>query len=347
MSERMRIGIDARKITDYGIGTYIRGLLRGLVDLGGDDEYVAFAPAGAEVPAGIEHVVVDAPHYSLRELFVIGRAARRAGVELLHAPHYVVPFTSLPLVVTIHDLIHLHQPMRNPFAPLYARAMLRRAIRNARCVLTVSDAVKRELETELGAREVIVTPNGIATIEPRTDADGSTFLYVGNDKPHKNVETLVAAFALVRGQHPDLTLTLAGASFERFHSIDGVVTPGFVSDDELANLYRTALTLVMPSREEGFGLPAAEAMAHGTPVITSNAAALVEITGDAALHVDANDPRALATAMLRVANDRELRETLASRGIDRAQLFTWSRCAELTRSAYRTTLRRGTSWNVG
>jgi len=347
MSERMRIGIDARKIADYGIGTYIRGLLRGLVGLGGDDEYVAFAPAGAEVPARIEHVAVDAPHYSIRELIVIGRAAKRAGVELLHAPHYVVPFTSLPLVVTIHDLIHLHQPMRNPLAPLYARTMLRRAVRNARCVLTVSDAVKRELETELGAREVIVTPNGIDAIEPRTDGDGTTFLYVGNDKPHKNVEALVAAFVLVRGQRPDLTLTLAGASFERFRSIDGVVTPGFVGDDELVRLYRSALALVMPSHEEGFGLPAAEAMAHGTAVITSQAAALVEITGDAALHVDANDPRALADAMLRVADDRELRETLGMSGIDRAQLFTWSRCAELTRSAYRTALRRGTSWNVG
>lgn len=347
MSDRMRIGIDARKIADYGIGTYIRGLLGALAGLGGDDEWVAFAPPDAQVPAGIEHVSVDAPHYSLRELVVIGRAAKRAGVELLHAPHYVVPFTSLPLVVTIHDLIHLHQPMRNPLAPLYARAMLRRAVKSARCVLTVSDAVKRELETELGAREVIVTPNGVDPVEPRTDVDGTTFLYVGNDKPHKNVEALVAAFALARAGRSGLTLTLVGAPFERFRSVEGIVVPGFVSDGELARLYRSALALVMPSREEGFGLPAAEAMAHGTPVITSTAAALIEITGDAAMHVDANDARALAAAMLRIADDGELRAALGAKGVERARFFTWSRCAERTRSAYRTALRRGTSWNVG
>lgn len=347
MSDRMRIGIDARKIADYGIGTYIRGLLRGLVELGGDEQYVAFAPAAAELPPGIEHVIVDAPHYSLRELFILGRAAKRAGVELLHAPHYVVPFTSLPLVVTIHDLIHLHQPQRNPLAPIYARAMLRRAVKNSRCVLTVSESVKRELETELGAREVIVTPNGIDPVAPRSETGGTTFLSVGNDKLHKNVEALVEAFRLVHAKRQDLTLTLVGATFERFRSTEGVVTPGFVSDDDLARLYRTALALVTPSREEGFGLPAAEAMAYGTPVITSAAAALVEITGDAALHVDANDPRALADAMLRMANDHELRETLAARGVERARFFSWNRCAELTRSAYRTALRRGTSWNVG
>src|SRR5687768_714094 len=99
----MRVGIDARKIADFGIGTYIRGLLRGLVELGSGDEYVAFAPEGAPVPRGIEHVVLDSPHYSVRELIVVGRAADRARLDVFHAPHYVVPFTKAPLVVTIHD----------------------------------------------------------------------------------------------------------------------------------------------------------------------------------------------------------------------------------------------------
>src|SRR5688572_33011910 len=110
----MRVGIDARKIADFGIGTYIRGLLRGLVDLDRDDEYVAFAPAGTRLPAGVRHHVVDAPHYSMRELFAVGRAANQERLDVFHAPHYVVPVTRTPLVVTIHDLIHLHQPLRNP-----------------------------------------------------------------------------------------------------------------------------------------------------------------------------------------------------------------------------------------
>ena len=161
----MRVGIDARKIADFGIGTYIRGLLGGLVALGTGDEYIAFAPAGAAIPPAVanivEHIVLDAPHYSVRELITLGRAANRARLDVFHAPHYVVPFTRVPLVVTIHDLIHLHQPMRNPLAPLYARAMIRRAIQHARCVLTVTETVKTQLETELGAKNVIVTPNGV------------------------------------------------------------------------------------------------------------------------------------------------------------------------------------------
>jgi glycosyltransferase involved in cell wall biosynthesis len=325
----MRVGIDARKIADFGIGTYIRGLLGGLLELNADDEYVAFAPASAPIPASVEHVVIDAPHYSIRELLIVGRAADRARLDVFHAPHYVVPFTRVPLVVTIHDLIHLHQPMRNPLAPVYAQAMLRRAVRKARVVLTVSEAVKRDLESELGARDVIVTPNGApASSRPDRGLPAGPFLYVGNDKPHKNVETLVAALAHV----PDATLILAGAPFARFANRERVVVKGFV--DDLAPLYDSAIALVMPSDEEGFGLPALEAMARGTPVITSNAAALVEVTGDAALHVDARDARALADAMLRVTNDAPLRDSMRARGLERARAFTWKRCAELTRMAY-------------
>lgn len=327
----MRVGIDARKIADFGIGTYIRGLLGGLLELGSGDEYVAFAPAGAPIPSGVGHVVIDAPHYSVRELLVVGRAADRARLDVFHAPHYVVPFTRVPLVVTIHDLIHLHQPMRNPLAPLYARTMIRRAIHRSRRVLTVTNAVKTQLEQELGATNVIVTPNGVDPLRgaPR-NSEEPFFLYVGNDKPHKNVDALVAAFASV----PDARLMLVGGSFDRFRGRERIELRGLVSDDELSSLYRGALALVMPSLEEGFGLPALEAMAYGTAVIASRDAALMEVTGDAALHIDARDVRMLADAMLRVARDGELRALLGANGISRAQLFTWKQCAEWTRDAY-------------
>jgi len=331
----MRVGIDARKIADFGIGTYIRGLLGGLVELGAGDEYVAFAPAGAPIPSGVEHVVIDAPHYSVRELLVVGRAADRARLDVFHAPHYVVPFTRVPLVVTIHDLIHLHQPMRNPLAPLYARTMIRRAIHRSRSVFTVTNAVKAQLEQELGAKNVLVTPNGVTPLRgtPR-NSEEPFFLYVGNDKPHKNVDALVAAYASV----PDARLILVGGSFDRFRGRERIEVRGFVSDDELSSLYRGALALVMPSLEEGFGLPALEAMAHGTAVIASRDAALMEVTGDAALHIDARDVSMLADAMLRVARDGELRAQLGANGIERARLFTWKRCAERTRDAYLATL---------
>lgn len=334
----MRVAMDARKIADFGIGTYIRGLLRGIAQLQRSDiEVIAFAPRGANVPEGIAHFELDAPHYSLRELFLLGRAAKRANADVFHAPHYVTPITSLPLVVTIHDLIHLHQPQRNPLAPFYARTMIRRAMNNAARVLTVSHAVEEDLIAfGCDPRKLRVTYNGVEappTASHQAPA-ANQFLAIANDKPHKNIETLVAAFALVRDELPAATLTLVGAAFTRFTQREGIDARGFVGDDELQALYRGSTALIMPSLEEGFGLPAAEAMAHGCAVITSNARALVEITGDAALHVDARDARALADAMLRIARDASLRERLSSRGLVRARDFSWTRCAEKTIEAW-------------
>lgn len=338
----MRIGIDARKIADFGIGTYIRGLLQALVDAGGDS-YVAFAPERVAhlLPAGVEHVPVDAPNYSIREIVVLGRAVDRAGIDLFHAPHYVTPFTRVPFVVTVHDLIHLRHP--NPLARMYARQMIGRAVRRGWRVLTVSEAVKREIVATFGCPQdhVVVTPNGVgAPFEAHGQAaEGRYFLYVGNDKPHKNVDVLVDALAQINGQINDASLVLTGASFERFRTRAGVIVTGFVGDDKLAALYRGAMALVMPSREEGFGLPALEAMACGCAVITSFAPALVEITGDAALHAEP-DADALRDVMRLIASDDALRRTLASRGIERAKHFTWTRCAELTSGVYRASLTR-------
>jgi len=334
----MRIGIDARKIADFGIGTYIRGLLHALAVDGGDT-YVAFAPQRVAhlLPAGVEHVIIDAPHYSIRELLILGHSIDRANLDLFHAPHYVVPFTKVPFVVTVHDLIHLRNP--NPLARMYARQMIGRAVRRSRRVLTVSETVKREIVATFGCADdhVIVTPNGVdERFSPQGSvAEGRYFLYAGNDKPHKNVDVLVDAIAKVDGA----SLVLTGAAFDRFRDRDRVVITGFVDDSELAALYRGAIALVMPSREEGFGLPALEAMASGCAVITSDAAALVELTGDAALHVDAN-AASFAEAMSLVASDESLRRTLASRGIERAKAFTWTRCADLTSASYRAAIAR-------
>ena len=139
-------------------------------------------------------------------------------------------------------------------------------------MLTVSETVKREIVSTFGCADdhVIVTPNGVGAPFSGSGkaAEGRYFLYVGNDKPHKNVEVLVDAFSKIGGA----SLVLTGAAFERFKSRERVVVTGFVSDAELAALYRGAIALVMPSREEGFGLPALEAMASGCAVITSKAA---------------------------------------------------------------------------
>jgi len=343
----MRIGIDARKINDFGIGTYVRGLLRGLAATRDKEKYVIFAPAEAVklLPNGFEHVELDTPTYSVRELIAVGRAAKRARVDLLHVPHYVVPVVRGPVVTTIHDLIHLRTAYNNPLKPIYARAMLRRAVARSAHILTVSAAVRADIIQTLYARpeRITVTPNGVddAFRAPAPRAmPGSYFLYAGNDKPHKNVDRLVEAFSIVRASHPRLSLILAGAAFERHHPRQGIVAAGFMSTSELAALYRSAIAVVQPSSDEGFGLPAAEAMASGTAVITSHAPALVEVTGDAALHVDVRTLDELAAAMERLATDDAERVKLARRGIERARDLTWWRCATLTRNVYLDVLAR-------
>ncbi|HEY6843515.1 MAG TPA: glycosyltransferase family 1 protein, partial [Thermoanaerobaculia bacterium] len=184
----------------------------------------------------------------------------------------------------------------------------------------VSGAVRDEIAATFGhAEKIAVTPNGV---DPVFTADGPRdagryFLFVGNEKPHKNVKRAIAAANSVGVQ-----LIRAGST-------------RFVPSEELAALYRGAIALVMPSIEEGFGLPALEAMACGTAVITSNAPALVEITGDAAIHVDAMSVDAIANAMKRVMSDESARRTMIDAGLSRAKKFTWDRCAEMTREIYR------------
>ena len=335
MARAMRIGIDCRKIADFGIGTYVRGLVHALAELDRDDEeYVLFVPRRIDSP--FEQHVVNAPSYSVRELMIMGRAIAKARLDLFHTPHFVLPWTSCPSITTIHDVIPVRFPPPQPGGSIYYSLMMRRALRKSVAVLTVSEAAKSAIVDAFPCdpAKIAVTPNGIdAIFFERGEAEqGRYFLYAGNDKPHKNVPALIDAFRGVEGA----SLVLVGAEFARYRDVPRVVTPGFVSMEKLAALYRGAIALVMPSLEEGFGLPVAEAMACGTPVIASDIPSLREVSGGAALHT--ND---LAAAMRRMLSDEALRGELAQKGRDRAGQFTWRRCAESTREAYRRAGRRG------
>lgn len=338
----MRIGIDARKIADFGIGTYARGLLRGLASLEGSEQYVAFVPAYARdlVPPNVESIAVDIPNYSVREQFAMRREIERAKLDLFHSAHYVLPLTSVPSIATLHDVIQFHFRPPNPVARLYLAIMYPRACRKSVRVITVSEASKRAIAAKFHCdpKRIAVTHNGVDEIfsaeGPRATDLGRYFLFVGNDKPHKNVERLVDAFRDMRGAR----LVMVGAEFAQYRDVPGVTRLGFVTDERLAALYRGAVAVVMPSLEEGFGLPVAEAMACGTPVIASDIASLVEITDGDALLIDPHSSQSITDAMHRMLDDAKLREELATRGRARAAQFTWRRCAELTRDVYRAVL---------
>ena len=364
----MRIAIDARKLHDYGIGTYVRNLLREFARSDGGHTYVLLCrdadadTLSAQSPR-FEPLVEKAGNYSAREQLTVPYDLWRARVDLFHAPHYVVsPFTPRPYVVTIHDCIHLRFPqyLPNRAAHVYARAMMTVAARRASKILTVSKASKDDILhfLRVPSEKVEVVYNGldqrlaaspppdeIARVRDRYMLTSPFILYTGNIKPHKNVDRLIEAYALLRQRgYENVRLLIIGEEISRFpglrrlvhrHQLHGQVRFfGFVPDATLAVLYRLASVFVFPSLYEGFGLPPLEAMATGVPVITSNVSSLPEVVGDAALLIDPLDSQAIADAIARVLSEPALRADLVRRGYERAKAFSWAKAAERIREVY-------------
>jgi glycosyltransferase involved in cell wall biosynthesis len=363
----MRIAIDARKLGDFGIGTYVRNLLVELSRRDAETEYVVFGRADTReqsLPVGpnfrfVEHT---ARPYSVKEQFSIPYSVIREHVQLLHEPHYVLPpFTPCRTVVTIHDCIHLVFPqyLPNRLASVYARASMWAATRKADRILTVSEASKRDILRffDVPETKVQVVPNAIDErflapadeaamdlVRQRYQLDDPFVLYVGNIKPHKNVGRLIAAFAKVRRTIGEtLKLVIIGDDLSKYPSLRQTVHRhqldkhvrflGFQPATTLASFYRLARVFVFPSLYEGFGLPPLEAMACGTPVVTSDVSSLPEVAGDAALLVDPYDVDAIATGVGRALTDEALRRTLVERGHVRARLHSWaSSVAEIHRT---------------
>jgi glycosyltransferase involved in cell wall biosynthesis len=363
----VRIAIDARKLHDYGIGTYVRNLVGQLARQDGPDTYVvicrhADAPFVRELGPRFEPLLERAGNYSVLEQFSVPLALKRASVDLFHAPHYVVsPLTTCPTVVTIHDCIHLRFPQYLPSraAYVYARAMMTIAARRARRILTVSQASKedilRYLKVPASKIEVIYnalderlavvpTAEDISRVRDRFLLTSPFVLYAGNIKPHKNVDRLIEAFSILRRRGDDVKLLIIGDEISKYPNLRRLVHRfqlhqyvrflGFVPDATLAVLYRLATVFVFPSLYEGFGLPPLEAMASGTPVITSNVSSLPEVVGDAALLIDPMSASAIAAAMARVLDDQDLREDLVRRGYERVKAFSWERSVRRIREVY-------------
>lgn len=367
----MIVGLDARKLRDGGIGTHIRGLLGALAEAPRGHQFVALldrADLGsvARADGRIREVAVRAGKYGLVEHFAVPRAARRAGVELLHEPHYTLPLGWRgPAVVTIHDLIHLRFPQFfPPGAPLYARAMAGEAARRARLVLVNSRDTQRDVVELLRVPEtrVRVIPHAIpAGFAPAPAAEVEAFraahalpagylLYVGARKPHKNLPVLLEALARIPvALRPPLVLSGSAWSPDdplarlaaRLALTSTVHFPGALPDErDLARLYSGAALYVQPSLAEGFGLPPLEAMACGAPVLASDAGALPEILGAAAASLPPGEPEAWSAAITALLADPVRREELRRAGLARASEFTFERTASGTLDAYEEALER-------
>jgi len=373
-SSDVPVAFDGRMAEHTGVGRYIRNLVRAFAQ--GEHEFRMRLLVNPDQGCGFigdsDRVEVVRLRrrtgiYSPSEHLAMPGEISRSGARLIHFPHFAGPWRCpLPRVVTIHDLTYIHFPSVAPswLGARYASAMLRRAARDARVIITASRHAATDIVTLLGVPEekVLVVPHSVADFEalaagipadtnppPPLDELPGYVLYVGNHLPHKNLHRLVAALAEVHKDRPDEHLMLAGkpgrntdalkAQIERRGLTACVHVTGAVSDEELVALYRHASVLVLPSLMEGFGLTLLEAFACGVPVVASNRGPLPEVAGDAALLVDPESTEEIAGAISSILSSEEKRQKLVECGRKRLPSFSPARLLEGTLGAYRAALK--------
>lgn len=361
------LGLDGRKYFDFGIGTYVQQIVKQASTLRPDFNGILYTS-----PEDAGHISVGEPwtkavvpfgKYSVSELTRYRSRVRRDRIALFHSPHYTLPFgLHRRSVVTVHDIMHLRFPQY--FAPhqrAYAYLMIRHAVMHAGAVATDSNFTRSEILSlfphaesrihviHLGVGEEFTRVRDrelLNGFRKRYDLREPFVLFVGNDKPHKGLNVLVrAVHALVNG-HSDVQVAVVGgepgpeASINRYIAETGISSKvrflGRIPSTDLVLAYNAAAVCACPSEYEGFGLPALEAMACGTPVVVSNAKALAEVAGDAAVSFPCRNERALRDALAKVLTDEGLRNELVRKGMERAKQFSWTETARKTFALYET-----------
>jgi alpha-1,3-rhamnosyl/mannosyltransferase len=362
-------GFDARKIQDPGIGPYVRNLIRHLARIDPENRYVLLArpqdkDAFRDLPENFRPGYESSPVYSVRELFALSWQLWRSKLDLYHSTHYVLPaWVGSPVVVTVHDLVHLLYPEFLPsrFAFLYAQRMIRRSLSRADRVIAVTQNARADLmkHFDVDGPKIEVVYNGVEDVfrkklSPeelerwRRDLglERSYLLFVGNPAPkRKNLDTVIQAYARAREIAPfDAPLVCirerSGSEFktrQRAANLgvgDHVRLLGQVAPEALPALYQGATLFLYPTLYEDSGMPVVEAMASGVAVITSNNSALKEIAEGYAHLIDPLDVEGIARAIAHCMADAEHRNSLAKLGLRRAEDFRWSQTARKTLEIY-------------
>jgi len=365
----MHLVIDARTAADHfpGIGRYTVSLLHALSRLAPDlDISLLYDPSVSSsrltLPV-LPRISCPVSPFSIRQQWIIPGILHRAKANLYHSLYYLMPyFPDVPTVLTCHDLIPLVYPRYfSPAQRLIFRVAHTLALRTASVVIAISQSTKADLIRSLrvSPEKVVVIPDAagtdfqpqspgqIAAVRKKYTLPEQYVLYLGSNKPHKNLVTLVKAFAhsALRTPPSALKLVIAGHWDERYPEAkrlteelglkDQVLFIGPVADPDLPALYSGASLFVFPSLYEGFGLPVVEAMACSLPVICSNVSSLPEVAGEAALLVDPLDVQSLAAAMHTVMTDEALKEGMRGKGLVQAGKFSWERTAQETIKVYR------------
>jgi glycosyltransferase involved in cell wall biosynthesis len=371
----LHIVIDARRIRDFGIGTYIRSLVHALGQVDRKNRYtIVSGPADVRTLAGLPESFSPA-EYARSDNVALDHVAfpmflRGLRPDLVHIPLNRVPLLMIqPYVVTIHDMANLlFEEEASSIRMQLRRFRFRRGLVRAKRVIAVSDSTKRDVETMMGVPSnricrvynapdpgfsmCATNPGGEQErILERYQINYPYLLYAGNIRRHKNIPRLIEAFAVVREQlsthqtYKDLRLVIIGDTISQYPGVRQTVIKsrvenvvrflGFVPFDTLRCFYESASAFVFPSRYEGFGLPPLEAMACGTPVVTSNVSSLPEVVGDAAIQVNPEHVFDIARGIKEVLLDEELRARLIRSGREQAAKFSWNSTARQVLDIYR------------
>lgn len=363
---RPLIGIDVHCIGERQTGneTYMRNLVERLsaMDLPWDFRYYHTRPASDFPHQGWRGEISQVwPKPALLRIpLAFPRVLSRDHVALAHFQYVAPPLCPCPTVVTVHDISYEYFPEYfNPVQRMRMRTLIPLSARRAAAVLTVSEYSRRDIIERYGIapENVIVSYNGVspafqvlpaeevAAATARFDFRQPFILGVGNLQPRKNLERLIRAYARLReAGRTEHDLVLVGQMAWKGHQIQAEVErlgiaahvhlTGYVSEAELVALYNRAEVFVYPSTFEGFGLPVAEAMACGTPVLTSNTSALPEVAGDAAITIDPLDEEAIGNGLAELLGDGALRARLRTAGFEQARKFNWQATAEQTAAVY-------------
>lgn len=369
----MRVAMDIRRAGDFGIGTYLRNILEQLARQDDGTEYSLIGSRRhfdelGPLPENFTLLPYDAEPGSFRTHVHLPIVLENHRIDLLHMPWFYAPaMVPCRLVITMHDLTEIAAPSVGT-SPVVRSGRLwfaRRALDRADRILAVSQSAKRELERVFGVPgakiEVIYNavderffseplPSDADRILERHAVSGPYILYAGNVRPQKNLARLIEAFAVVKDElrddleyhnlkllvigdslapHPDLRRAVVRARLR-----EDVRFLGFVPFAALRAFYAKARAFVFPSLYEGFGLPPLEAMANGTPVLASDASAIPEVLGDAALFVNAENVFDLARGIRQILTEDVLREALIRRGYAMVHRYSWARSAAQVRAVY-------------
>lgn len=372
----MKIGIEAQRIfrkNKHGMDYVVLQEIIELQKMDHENEYFVFVASGpdrcVQDTENVHIIEVPGSFYPTWEQLALPKAAKKAGVELLHCTSNTAPIhCDIPLILTLHDIIFLeprdkqNKSLYQNMGWLYRRLVVPRILSKCRRIITVSDFEKHNIISKLNIpnERMAMIYNGYNEwFKPTEDTqqiykkymdEPGYFFFLGNTDPKKNTErTLIAYSKYLEQSDRKRKLLMADLDRQYMENIitrnklenirEQIVMPGYIVNSDLPYIYNAAFAFLYTSLRESFGIPLLEAMACGTPVITSNTSSMPEIGGNDAILINPEKPEEITKMMLKLEKDNSFYEHQESYGIERAQLFSWNRTAEQLLDLYKTVYR--------